>query len=170
MKKLFLFLLPLLAACHTATKQADANPTAVEDVSITTAEPDPNENLIIPAGYAPKLEAIKWKGMKEMTDETFKTQILQSSTLTLVDFNATWCGPCKQLKPSLAKLVKEYDGKINFASVDVDRCPQTASAYRIQAIPTLAFYQNAQQGGTLVGLYPYDNIKAAIDSKLKQTK
>ena len=170
MKKILLAVLPIaLIACQN-NSNATKPKVSTEEVSITETKPDPTENMAIPTSYIPKLEAKKWDGIKEMTDETFKSDILASSTVTLVDFNATWCGPCRQQKPILDKLVKEYAGKVNFASVDVDVCPNTAQMYRISSIPTLAFMQNAKVGGSSIGLTPYNQLKAMIDKALQEAK
>ena len=158
MYKILLICLPVLVACHAATNNSPNTPqTATDTIAARPA-----------TTIQPALQAIKWSGMKVMTDETFKKEVLASSSLTLVDFNAEWCGPCKQLRPVLDKLVKQYDGKINFASVDVDNCPQAASNYQVSSIPLLAFYQNAAQGNTVLGLQSYEQLKQMIDDELQK--
>jgi thioredoxin 1 len=172
MKKIFVALLPLaFTACHSNQNSMAKQEVTAAEISTHETAPEPTDvPMITTASYIPKLEAKKWNGIKDMTDETFKTDILSSSSITLVDFNATWCGPCRQQKPILNKLVKEYQGKINFASVDVDACPQTAQYYRISAIPTLALYQNAKASSSTVGLTEYASLKAMIDKALREAK
>lgn len=150
----------LLFSCNMATTNPDDKKET--DTIVTPHQ----EKVTATENVKPKLQAIKWSGIKKMTDETFKSQVLASSSLTLVDFNADWCGPCKKLEPILQQLVKEYDGKVNFASVDVDECPETARYYNATSIPYLVFIQNAQQGNTTVGLQPYENLKQLIDNEL----
>lgn len=158
--------LPILFACNMATNSSPDKEKTVSDTteSIALQAPSPVTDV------QPQLQAITWSGIQEMTDETFKSQVLASSSLTLVDFNADWCGPCKRLKPSLDKLVKQYSGKLNFASVNVDECPETARYYQISLIPTLAFFQNARQSDTAIGLETYNEVKRMIDEKLQKGK
>ncbi len=170
MKKIFILALPLFLACNTATNKTETvSESPILENTTTTSQPADN-TIITQTSYDPELQAIKWNGIKEMTDETFKSQVMASSTVTLVDFNATWCGPCRMQKPTLDKLAKEYAGKINFASVDVDVCPKTAQFYRISSIPTLTFIQNAKVGGSTIGLTQYAQLKAMIDKSLKAAK
>lgn len=85
----------------------------------------------------------------ELSDATFRTLIypnadqgeyqFQGDLPTVVDFSATWCGPCKQFAPTFAAMAKKYAGKINFYKVDVDKCPKTSAALGIQSIPTVLF-------------------------------
>jgi thioredoxin 1 len=161
MYKIFFACLPLLFACNMATNNGTAEKERKTDTIVTSHQEATTTNKV-----NPRLQAIKWSGMKEMTDESFKSQVLASSSLTLVDFNAEWCGPCKKLKPILDQLVKEYDGKLNFASVDVDECPEAARYYNVSSIPMLAFYENAKQGNTAIGLQPYKQLKKMIDNEL----
>ena len=162
MYKILLGCMPLLFACNMATNSSPDDKKSDTDTAITT-----HQEATTTTDVQPQLQAIKWSGMKEMTDESFKKEVLASSALTLVDFNAEWCGPCKKLEPILEQLVKEYDGRINFASVDVDECPAAARYYNVSSIPLLAFYQNAKQGNTIIGLQPYESLKMMIDNELK---
>lgn len=160
MYKILLGCIPLLFACNMATNSSPDDTENGTDTTVITHQEATTTNV------QPQLQAIKWSGMKEMTDESFKKEVLASSALTLVDFNAEWCGPCKKLEPILEQLVKEYDGKINFASVNVDECPDAAKYYNVSSIPLLAFYQNAKQGNTIIGLQPYESLKLMIDTEL----
>ena len=163
MYRIFSFVCLLLLSCNMAADNSlDKGKTPTDTVVAQPPQVPPSH--VEP----PKLQAVKWSGMKEMTDESFKKEVLASSALTLVDFNAEWCGPCKQLEPILEQLVKEYDGRINFASVDVDECPDAARYYNVSSIPLLAFYQNAKQGNTIFGLQHYENLKKMIDNELKK--
>lgn len=163
MYKFILALLPFMFACNMATNSKADDQKNEKDTTAVIS----HQNVTPTTRATPQLQAVKWKGIKKMTDETFKKEVLASSSLTLVDFNATWCGPCKRLEPILEELVKEYDGKINFASVDVDVCPQAAGYYNATSIPFLLFLQNAKQGNSVIGLQSYENLKKMIDNELK---
>lgn len=163
MYKYLFALLPFLFACNMATNSKAYDPK--NDTATSTVIS--HQHVTATTEATPHLPAIKWSGIKKMTDETFKTEVLSSSSLALVDFNATWCGPCKRLEPILKELVKEYDGKINFASVDVDECPQAARNYNTTSIPFLLFLQNAKGGNSVIGLQSYEDLKKMIDNELK---
>lgn len=97
--------------------------------------------------------------VKEITDDSFESEVLKSSSPVLVDFWAEWCGPCKALAPTVEQLAKEYNGKVKFCKVDVDSNPGTASRFGIRSIPTLLLFQNGQPKGQLVGNVPQNSIK-----------
>lgn len=89
---------------------------------------------------------------------------------TVFDFNATWCGPCRRLAPILEELATEYDGKVNFYSIDIDQNRELAKALNIQSIPYLLFFPAG--GGDpeeAIGLIPKEDLKAKID-KILPTK
>lgn len=89
--------------------------------------------------------------------------------LTILDFNATWCGPCKQLAPVFHQMAEKYKGKINFVSVDVDRNPETAGAYGVKAVPTVVFIRPDGSSSTYEGtsdLLPVDKLEALITEAL----
>ncbi len=80
----------------------------------------------------------------------------------IIDFNATWCGPCKRLAPILKELAKEYKGKVDFYSVDVDKNKDLARAYGIRSVPMLLFVPQQGQPQASLGLMPKGEIKKAI--------
>ncbi len=82
--------------------------------------------------------------MKNITKENWDQEVINSDKLVLVDFFATWCGPCSVLAPILDDLDKEYEGKVNFVKVDVDQNKELASKYSIFSIPTLAIFLNGK--------------------------
>lgn len=84
---------------------------------------------------------------------------------TIVDFSATWCPPCQQLKPIFERLEKEFDGRINFIKVDVDENPALAQNYQVQSIPMLLFLnKDGQVQNTIIGFQNYDQLLAAINT------
>jgi thioredoxin len=89
---------------------------------------------------------------------------------TVFDFNATWCGPCRQLAPILEKLAEEYEGKVDFYSIDVDQNKELAKAIGIQSIPYVLFFSPENDDPEeMIGLYPEDQIRAIIE-KILPTK
>lgn len=83
--------------------------------------------------------------------------------LALLDFNATWCGPCKMLAPVLEELAQEMDGDVAFYSIDVDQNPDLAMQYRIMNIPALLLLKEGEKAGMTVGFQPKENLKQFIE-------
>lgn len=81
-----------------------------------------------------------------VTDATFESEVLKSEIPVLVDFWASWCGPCQMQMPILAEVAKDYEGKVKIAKLNVDENPQTAAKYSIMSIPTLILFK----GGVIV--------------------
>ncbi len=98
------------------------------------------------------------------TEEFFR--LIGEQTVTLVDFNADWCGPCKRLKPTLEELAKEYNGKIKIVSVNVDHFPDLAGQFQVNSIPAVFFFKARKAEGVLIGLYPKDKYVGAIEQLL----
>jgi len=97
--------------------------------------------------------------MNHATDKDFAEKVLKSKTPVLVDFHATWCGPCKQLSPLLDDLEKEYKGKIEFCKVDIDQAPNTATQYGIQSVPTMIIFKGGQVSDMRSGLIQKSMLK-----------
>ncbi len=100
------------------------------------------------------------------SDSNFENDVLKSSTPVLVDFWATWCGPCKALAPKLDEIAKEYEGKITVAKVDIDQNKETPSNYGVRGVPTLALFKDGKVVDQIVGNHPKDNITALLDKHL----
>ena len=99
-----------------------------------------------------------------LTDETFNDVIGKSEQLVLVDFWATWCGPCRAMAPIFEQLAEspEYEGKVIFAKVDVDQCPEAAMKMHVMSIPTLILFQNGLSIEKLIGLRMEDELKEVL--------
>lgn len=100
------------------------------------------------------------------SDTNFEKDVLQSNQLVLVDFWATWCGPCKALAPKLDEIAKEYDGKIMVAKVDIDQNRETPATYGVRGVPTLALFKGGKVVDQIVGNHPKENITALLDKHL----
>lgn len=101
-----------------------------------------------------------------LTDANFKDEVLNSDKTVLVDFWATWCGPCKMIAPFVEDLAKEYDGKIKVGKVDVDENSKIATQYGIMSIPTIMFFKKGQIVEQIVGAVSKADIKKKIEANI----
>jgi thioredoxin 1 len=112
-------------------------------------------------------QTLKFRNMAQaFTDSNFQTEVLSSDKLTVVDFWAEWCGPCRAIGPVIEELSKEYAGKVNVGKVNVDENPQVSMNYGITSIPAILFIKNGQVVDKLVGAQPKGNFVKKIESHL----
>ena len=103
--------------------------------------------------------------MSEITffDSNFEVEVLKSDQPVLVDFFATWCGPCKLQGPIVDELSGEVAGKFKVGKMDVDQNPETAGKFGVMSIPTILIFKNGQVAKQLVGLQTKENLKAELE-------
>ncbi|MDH5589498.1 MAG: thioredoxin [Gemmatimonadota bacterium] len=99
----------------------------------------------------------------ELTDATFDEQISGTEGVTVVDFWAPWCGPCRMVAPVIEELAAEYAGQVHFAKVNVDENQQVAGAFGIRSIPTIGFFKDGEPIGSVVGAYPKEALQQVIE-------
>jgi thioredoxin 1 len=94
-----------------------------------------------------------------LSENNFEEEVLKSELPVLVDFWATWCGPCRMLAPTIAKIAEEWEGKIKVCKLDVDECPTLAAKYGISSIPTLKVFVKGEVKADAVGVTPKPQIE-----------
>ena len=105
-------------------------------------------------------------GIVEVTDANFDQDVLKADQPVLVDFWATWCGPCRAIAPIVDELAKEYQGKIKVGKMDVDRNNATPMRYGVRGIPTLLVFKGGQVKEQIVGYVPKETIQKALDKHI----
>jgi thioredoxin 1 len=97
--------------------------------------------------------------IKEVTDATFEDLVLKNDKPVVVDFWATWCGPCRMVAPEMEKLAQKYAGAVEVVKVDVDANPGLQQAFNIMSIPTIAFFRPGHQPQGVVGFRPLEQLE-----------
>jgi thioredoxin 1 len=102
----------------------------------------------------------------EITDETFKNEVLDSEKPVLIDFWADWCGPCRMIAPSVKEIANEYDEVLKVGKMDVDDNPMVPGRYGIRGIPTLMLFKNGEVVERITGALPKNAIVSKITPHL----
>ena len=100
----------------------------------------------------------------KLTDDNFKDEI--ASGVVLVDFFATWCGPCQMLGPIVEEIAKEYEGKAKIAKLDVDEAQKAAGEFGVQSIPTIIIFKDGEEVERLVGFQGKEVLKEKLDAQI----
>jgi thioredoxin 1 len=103
---------------------------------------------------------------QEFTDSNFETSVLKSDKLTVIDFWAEWCGPCRAIGPVIEELSKEYSGKVNVGKVNVDLNPSVSINYGITSIPAILFIKNGKVVDKQIGAVPKSILEKKIQANL----
>lgn len=101
-----------------------------------------------------------------ITDDNFQSEIESADGLTMVDFWAAWCGPCRMVGPIVEQLADEYEGKIKVGKLDVDANQQVASQFNIRSIPSILFFKDGKLVDTVVGAVPKPHLEKKIQEHM----
>lgn len=102
----------------------------------------------------------------QLSDDVFDEEIVKHDGLALVDFWATWCGPCQVIAPIIEQLAEEYDGQLKVGKVDVDANQKTAMRFNVRSIPSVLLFKNGQHVDTVVGAVPKADLVEKIEAHL----
>lgn len=101
-----------------------------------------------------------------LTDETFEQEITNYKGIAMVDFWASWCGPCKMFSPTVDEIAAEYAGKAKICKLDTDQGMQVSAKYHISSIPTVLFFKDGEVAAQMVGLQSKEEVKKQLDALL----
>lgn len=101
-----------------------------------------------------------------ITDDNFDTEVLKSDRPVLIDFWATWCGPCRMIAPIVEELANEYEGKVKIGKLDVDENQQTSIKFGVRSIPTLLLFKDGKVKDTIIGAVPKSHLVQKLNSAL----
>ena len=169
MKKMILCAAAVVAAvcaagCGKTQEAAQATAETVQESAEAAAEAAENTVAQLDAALA----VANGKVSELDNDEVLRPDV-KVAELTVVDFNATWCGPCKMLAPVFEQAAAKFEGKVAFLSVDLDKCPATAAAFGVQAVPTVVILRPDGKTSTFVGtqdLLPADKFFKVVQDNL----
>jgi len=106
------------------------------------------------------------KAVIALDSKSFNSEIANAKGVALVDFWATWCGPCIALAPTIKDVAKEYEGKVTVGKIDVDKIKDVTAKYKIEAMPTLIIFKDGKEVDRIIGGVPKATITAKLDSAL----
>jgi thioredoxin 1 len=101
-----------------------------------------------------------------VNDLNFESEVVKSDVPVLVDFTATWCGPCRQIAPLVDQLADEYEGKAKVVKLDIDESPETARRFGIRGVPTILVFKGGEVVQQQVGMAPKTVLAGLIDKSL----
>jgi thioredoxin 1 len=104
--------------------------------------------------------------LTEFNDGNFESEVLKSNVPVLVDFTATWCGPCQQLKPIVEELAKDFAGRVKMGKLDIDGSKQVPVKYGIMAVPTIILFKGGQEVQKITGLKPKAELRKRVEALL----
>lgn len=104
--------------------------------------------------------------VKHITNQSFEQDVLKEEKLVVVDFWATWCGPCRAIGPVVEELADEYEGKVVVGKVNVDDEANLARKFRVMSIPTIMFFKNGELLDKVVGLRSKEDLEELIESNM----
>ena len=98
-----------------------------------------------------------------LNKDSFSKEVMESNTPVLVDFFATWCGPCKMIAPIIEEIAEEYEGSVKVCKIDVDEAPEIATRFRVMSIPTLILFNNGEVVDISVGYTTKETIEKMLE-------
>lgn len=104
--------------------------------------------------------------VKYVSDDSFERDVVQSPVPVLIDFTATWCGPCKALSPIIDNLARKFEGRLRVVKLDIDDSPNTPSRLGIRGVPTVILFKGGQEVARHVGLAPESRIESLVNPHL----
>ncbi len=106
--------------------------------------------------------------MLELNADNFEQEVLKSDIPVVVDFWASWCGPCKMLAPIFEEVSKEFAGRMKFAKLSTEECPELAEKYEVRGIPCMILFEHGKEADRIVGMQQKEFLVQKFDSHLSQ--
>jgi thioredoxin 1 len=110
------------------------------------------------------------KMVTQVSEKNFEKEVLQATTPVIIDFWASWCGPCKMMGPVFEELSKEYESKLKFVKISTEEEPELSGAFNIRGIPSLSIVNEKEEVNRIVGFVPKEQLKKQINDTLAKIK